>query len=572
MAIEEEVLKNFLVQRCSFLGQPIAQERRVYRQVYFSLIQQWLGQVETDEEVRDYCLQHLARQLQLSTAEIPKEPVNFAEGLHKISSIFWHGGFSFGRRSYRDICILECVCLAGLLQNASQAQLTATLHDFCQQSKMATAEEEALQAYVASLFQPQEASVKDFFQQGQSDYAAYLKQNYQKLYRYRQRPRYHVAVCATMSSGKSTFINALLGGYYIPAGNEACTAKITSIADNDDYPELIGCYEEKKQLHTYRQPIDNQTLVQWNQDEQIDHVFLEGDLQQIGSHRAVLVVHDTPGTNSSQNPLHHKRTMAFLQHQPLQTILYVLNAEHISTTDNRTLLQEIKRTVIDKGQTKIIFLLNKIDSFDEENGDDIQQSVDNVCQSLTQLGFMKPVVIPIMAYAADLFKRALAGKAAGFTRKEILDFKDFYSYCLEDDFDATVYQQNVAVTAKVPDVSGEISIQKKTYPKQRLAEAIRRTGIYTVAALLDQALQQYQPLQAAPTTQSEAKVEASQQKGKKTPATEASANDVLREALSGSREEQAEKEEGSKRQRRQDREAKLQELYADLDEWDRQHK
>ena len=42
-----------------------------------------------------------------------------------------------------------------------------------------------------------------------------------------------INVIATMSSGKSTLINALLGKKLMPSKNEACTATITEILDND---------------------------------------------------------------------------------------------------------------------------------------------------------------------------------------------------------------------------------------------------------------------------------------------------------------------------------------------------
>lgn len=43
-----------------------------------------------------------------------------------------------------------------------------------------------------------------------------------------------INVIATMSSGKSTLINALLGKKLMPSKNEACTATITEILDADD--------------------------------------------------------------------------------------------------------------------------------------------------------------------------------------------------------------------------------------------------------------------------------------------------------------------------------------------------
>lgn len=53
-----------------------------------------------------------------------------------------------------------------------------------------------------------------------------------------------VNVIATMSSGKSTLINALLGINLMPSKNEACTATITEILDIDDPSFSAVVYDE----------------------------------------------------------------------------------------------------------------------------------------------------------------------------------------------------------------------------------------------------------------------------------------------------------------------------------------
>ena len=45
---------------------------------------------------------------------------------------------------------------------------------------------------------------------------------------------FEVVVVATMSAGKSTVINALIGKELLHSANEATTATITRIHDNDD--------------------------------------------------------------------------------------------------------------------------------------------------------------------------------------------------------------------------------------------------------------------------------------------------------------------------------------------------
>lgn len=554
---ELKVNENFLIQRCSFKNQPLQKERKLHRQIYESLLHQWLMKITDDQDLITYFMKKLDVDLQLVSDDILKKPVDFSKGIKQISNIFWHGGFSFGKHNYQYLCILECICLAGIIKGYNQEKMDKMLSDFCKQCVIDEDCQRSLKQYMDSLFvkavQKDGSEVSELFQnQGDTTLQQtfhYIDQHYRELYEYRQRPRYHIAVCATMSSGKSTFINALLGGYYIPSGNEACTAKITSISDNDKFPELVGCYAKGKNLCEYRDTIDNKVLDQWNSDETITHVFLEGDLQQIGSDHVVLVIHDTPGTNSSQNPIHHKRTMEFLQEQPLQTIIYLLNAEHISTTDNQRLLKEIKQKVIDQRKTKIVFLINKIDSFDEEEGDDIQKSVDSVCQELAKVGFKNPIVIPVIAYGASLFKRALSGQADKFTRKERLDFMSLYSLCMEENLDVTTYQRNVSVDVRVPRMEGKVLIKDKSYDKSNLIEALRRTGIYTIASLIDHALKTYQG-------------EISSVTDKEKPMPQPVLDRVSQEDIV----------QGNPIERRDaSKQSELQELYADLDAWEYQN-
>ena len=57
---------------------------------------------------------------------------------------------------------------------------------------------------------------------------------------YEPLPVFNISIIATMSAGKSTFVNALLGNEIFPEANTACTAKITSVYDNDLYNRVTG--------------------------------------------------------------------------------------------------------------------------------------------------------------------------------------------------------------------------------------------------------------------------------------------------------------------------------------------
>lgn len=489
LTFEQEVRRNFLLQRCSFQQHPLRAERKKIRVLYVSLVYSLVQSQMATNMGLNVCLQQLAQTLEVSSEAAAADKNEIPAGLKTLEAVFWHGGISFGIKNYQSLCLIESVCLLGITDNYSKEKMTDVLTDFCEIGEIPKAVQNSLTPYLDYLFT---AAVRADGKK-RTENASYLDFMYGRLFRYRELPYYHAAVCATMSAGKSTFINALLGGDYIPSGNEACTAKITSIADNDSFPELLGCCREKDVLSPVT-PVTNDVLQKWNSTEDISRVFLEGDLQEIGVKQSILVVHDTPGTNSSENPQHQQRTMDFLTHHSLQAIIYLFNAEHISSTDNQTLLQEIKKKVIDvMPQTKIVFLVNKVDSFDLEGGEDLAQSLSSVCQELESLGFEKPQVMPVMAYAARLFKMALTSQADKFTRKEKREFGDFYDRCQEKELDLTQYQCNIDLPGRVPAVSGDIAIGKDTYRKDVLVEALRRTGICSVASLWDEVIQDYKP-------------------------------------------------------------------------------
>ena len=57
-----------------------------------------------------------------------------------------------------------------------------------------------------------------------------------------------VFVMATMSSGKSTLINALLSKKLLPSSNEACTATITKVMNTNQENYSAKAYSEKREL------------------------------------------------------------------------------------------------------------------------------------------------------------------------------------------------------------------------------------------------------------------------------------------------------------------------------------
>lgn len=82
-----------------------------------------------------------------------------------------------------------------------------------------------------------------------------------------------VNVIATMSSGKSTLINALLEKKLMPSKNEACTATITEILDNDKDSFQAVAYDANGDIVREIPNLTYEIMGELNDDEHIQKIF-----------------------------------------------------------------------------------------------------------------------------------------------------------------------------------------------------------------------------------------------------------------------------------------------------------
>lgn len=169
---------------------------------------------------------------------------------------------------------------------------------------------------------------------------------------------FDVYVAATMSAGKSTFINAMLGCELLPNANEATTATIAQITDNDamTHGKFIGeRYNKEGELVNPQQEITLTTLQEWNKLEDTKLIKLEGNIKGVTEREDVrLVISDTPGPNNSQDRSHWETTQAYIQDsQRNPLILYILNAQNYATDDDETVLSMIASTMRKGGKQSV---------------------------------------------------------------------------------------------------------------------------------------------------------------------------------------------------------------------------
>ncbi|MGX2975546.1 dynamin family protein [Ursidibacter arcticus] len=302
---------------------------------------------------------------------------------------------------------------------------------------------------------------------------------------------FDVAVIATMSAGKSTVINALLGKELLHSANEATTATITRIHDQDHLPFFSGsAYSYQNELLEESHKIDADTMKKWNADPNIKLIDIAGDIQALHNDAMDIVIYDTPGPNNSQDESHENLTMEVINDGNYGLILYVLNATQLGVNDDKSLLEKIQATLEKDPHKQIIFLLNKADCLDEEKGERLDKVVANAQKYLINIGFNKPTIIPTAAHYALILQKMLNNTP--LTRTERADV----NIALNSLNDNLIIASTIETTQKLKILNklkktkaiGRVKFANGTITKQRLSKSIMRTGFGVVQYLLQQRL------------------------------------------------------------------------------------
>ena len=211
-----------------------------------------------------------------------------------------------------------------------------------------------------------------------------------------------VNVLATMSSGKSTLINALLGRKLMPSKNEACTATITEILDNDKDHFSAHAYDQDGNEIREIDKLTYDSMSKLNEDQQVSRIAVEGDIPFLDARDIALMLVDTPGPNNSQNGEHDRITYESIQKSSNNLILYVMNGTQLRTCDDDKMLNEIAKKINNGGKLvrdRFLFVINKMDSFNPEE-ESIEKTIESAKEYLNQHGIMEPQIFPCSAFTA----------------------------------------------------------------------------------------------------------------------------------------------------------------------------
>lgn len=222
---------------------------------------------------------------------------------------------------------------------------------------------------------------------------------------------FNVLVLSTMSAGKTSFVNALIGQELLHSGNEATTACITSVRYCRDRKDFSGaCYSYSGLELARQENVTSNSIRKWNADSEVKNIQISGSFHTVSRSFPGMVLHDTPGPNNSQTKNHALLMTEAIRVIPFDTVFYLLNASQLATADDRFVLENLLKEFASKPKRPIYFILNKVDLLDPEKGEDVADYVRIASKYLIDIGFQKPNIIPVMANIALYARKALSSQ------------------------------------------------------------------------------------------------------------------------------------------------------------------
>lgn len=284
---------------------------------------------------------------------------------------------------------------------------------------------------------------------------------------------FEVNVTATMSAGKSTLINALLGQKLMPSKQGACTATITRIKDDDDKTFKATVIDANGNEIGHYSVLDYKAMSTLNGDPNVSEIHVSGDIPFVTSDEASLVLVDTPGPNNARNANHKIVTNKALDQSSKSLVLFVMNGSTLNDAAQDYHLKRIAKSMsVDGKQSRerFLFVVNKLDDYSEEDDSVASDVINDVTEYLEEMGIKEPNIFPAAALPALLVRR--------------------YNKCHDDDEKRRILRELKPKAEKLVD---EQQLHLEQYPKlvgnsqikidRELQEAIEANDIFGQALI-----------------------------------------------------------------------------------------
>ena len=206
----------------------------------------------------------------------------------------------------------------------------------------------------------------------------------------------NIVFTATMSTGKSTLINAIIGKNIAPSMSIACTSNIANFKSSPIKINFIN-YSDKDGLKLYLDSTDTKKLIGNSNYCYVNTYFYS----EISKKRFNIIY--TQGVKYSEDKSHSEITKNELKNREIDILVYVTSILTWGTNDEYEYLRFIKENVRYK---KMIVIINKVDEIKIEDST-VDENISNAKKYLLKLDLKNLTICPLSAYVGSLLKREI---------------------------------------------------------------------------------------------------------------------------------------------------------------------
>ena len=252
--------------------------------------------------------------------------------------------------------------------------------------------------------------------------------------RFSESKESNIVFTATMSTGKSTLINAIIGKELAPSMSIACTGNVANFKSSPIKVNFIN-YFDKDGLKLFLDSTEIKKLIGKSNYCHINTYFNS----EISKKKVNII--DTPGVNYSEDKSHSDITKNELKNKEIDILVYVTSILTWGTNDEYEYLKFIKENVRYK---KMIVVINKVDEIKIEDST-VDENISNAKKNLLKLDLKNLTICPLSAYVGSILKRSIHKENLSrreerlvslyinhFTNEKDFELSKFYSINLEN--------------------------------------------------------------------------------------------------------------------------------------------
>lgn len=238
--------------------------------------------------------------------------------------------------------------------------------------------------------------------------------------------KFKIAVVGEFSSGKSTFINALIGKDILKHATLETTATVTYIYNSKQYEKLIINYSNGKSAHYKDLNYIKESTTTMSEEDVVNTIDSVEIYTKFDGIDEEIILVDTPGLNGVADK-HREKTIE--QIRKAHACIYVLQKNGISDSD-----REFLRFLF-KYQRNFIFVQNFIDELKESEGETLEKKLTALRRDIDNIVDLNKTNIEYEVEGVSALK-AVAGKDKCINRlyeNDLVDLNDrTRKNCLEE--------------------------------------------------------------------------------------------------------------------------------------------